>query len=181
MKPSNILSSLIGFDWSGGNCTHHLWILGSTARLIRAAQPVSDPHRSAEGADAAPWHSVAKPASRCADAGCSGAKCHHPKPRDYLLVLHPEAAGKHAEESHCYGINTSKNGNTYTEFICKQQSGCFRWRSCTGSYYCFLFTSQATQNNSCIVIVRNKKHKLLLKENDLVYICRCFCFHTCLR
>lgn len=155
-----------GFDWSGGNCAHYLWILGSTTRLAGAAQPVSDSDRSAEGADASPRHAVSHPASRCAVVGCCGAKCQHPKRGNHLLVLHPGAARKHKnEESHCYG----KNGNTPSLF-CKQQSGCFRWRSNTGSYYCSLFTSWATQINSCIVMVRNKKPKSLLKENDLVYM-----------
>lgn len=45
------------------------------------------------------------------------------------------------------------------EFICTEWSGCFRQRSPTGSYYCFLFASWAKHNMGCIVMVRKEKHK----------------------
>ena len=108
LYPSNVLSLLYCF-WTGGNRARHLRLLGQAARLTGAAEPVPHPHGDSEGADAAPRHPGPHPAPRPADAGSPVPKYHHTKPGDHLLVLHPEAAGEHAQEPHCHGANVIMN------------------------------------------------------------------------
>lgn len=107
-KDSNALNETRDSSPPGGNRPRHLRIPGGTADVAGAAQPVSHPHGRAAGADAAARHAPTHAASRCADPRRAGAECHHPEPGDHLLVLHPEAAGEHAQEPHCHGGNASE-------------------------------------------------------------------------
>lgn len=161
---------------AGGNCARHLWILGSAACLAGAAEPVPDPHGSTESADAAPRHAPTHTASRCADVGCVVAKRQHTKPRDHVLVLHPEAAWKHAQEPHRYGINASKNGTHLTSSLFTHSGvGVSDGDRAQASIIAPCFTSWAKQKKCHILMIGNinvQTHHLnfVLSEIDLVYL-----------